>query len=530
MAAILVVDDEPGLRDLLRVVLRREGHDVVVAENGEQALAVLSRNDDIQVVLSDLRMDGMGGIELLGEVRTRWPHVQVVVMTAFAEWDTAMRAMRAGAFNFLRKPFDNAEVRRVIHRAISAYDHQAAAEASGEHLAAVHIVGSGSAIMRVQELVDRVAASDATVLITGESGTGKELVARAVHYASHRSDGPMVRVNSGALTPNLLESELFGHVKGAFTGAVENRPGLFSLADGGTLFLDEVGELALETQVKLLRVLETGEFNPVGGRDTITCDVRVVAATNRDLKVMVESGSFREDLYYRLAVIQVPLPALRERKDDIPLLAGHLLSRHAVRLRRGVTGFTHEAMEALCAYKWPGNIRELDNRIQRGAALTPDGDIDLDALFGDVAETQTEVWRAISTSRIQRPQVVPQPPQASPQRHETEGDDYSPTEDSGELPAEAPPKLTAKATPQHTDSQALERRSSTSDDLSRRDQITDLLANGGRIDLTQTLADLEREWVAAALDACDQNLTETANHLGLSFRQIRYKVRQLGLR
>ena len=239
----------------------------------------------------------------------------------------------------------------------------------------------------------------------------------------------MVRVNSGALTPSLLESELFGHVKGAFTGAIEDRPGLFSLADGGTLFLDEVGELAFETQVKLLRVLETGEFLPVGGHDSHTCDVRVVAATNRDLKAMVAAGTFREDLYYRLAVIQVRLPALRDRVEDIPLLAGHLLSRHAVRLRRGVTGFTHETMEAMCAYRWPGNIRELDNRIQRGAALTLDGDIDMEAMFGDVADTQTEVWRAIATGTFRRPR-----PATS--RHTTDlgEDDYQPSGEATDEP------------------------------------------------------------------------------------------------
>ena len=326
------------------------------------------------------------------------------------------------------------------------------------------VVGDSAAMREVYRLTRLVAPTRASVLLVGETGTGKELVARAVHYGSLRADGPMVRVNSGALTPSLLESELFGHIKGSFTGAIEDRPGLFSLADGGTLFLDEVGELAIETQVKLLRVLETGEFTPVGGREMKTANVRLVAATNRDLRSMVKAGTFREDLYYRLAVIPIHLPPLRERREDIPLLAGHLLSRHAIKLRRGVTGFTPQALEAMRTHAWPGNVRELDNRIQRGVALTPDGLIPPEHLFSDLA----------STPDVEKPE----PPTS---RH-------------------------------------------------RRSGLTAQLERGTPIDLTRELERIERELMEVALKKTDNNLTEAAVLLGLSFRQIRYKVRQLGLR
>ncbi len=466
MGRIVVVDDEAGLRSMLEVVLRRDGHDVRCAADGREALALLADGAPTEVVMSDLRMQPMDGLGLLAEIRAKHAETFVIIMTAFAEWDTAVKAMRLGAYNFLRKPFDTAAARTLVHRALAARDHHVAAKAAGESAAAVHLVGSSQSIHDVQALIDQVSTTDSTVLVSGESGTGKELVARAVHYASLRADGPMVRINSGALTPSLLESELFGHVKGSFTGAIENRPGLFALADGGTLFLDEVGELAVETQVKLLRVLETGEFIPVGGRDVCSSNVRLVAATNRDLKGMVKAGTFREDLYYRLAVIPIHLPALRERPEDIPLLAGHLLSRHAVKLRRGVTGFMPDALAAMQAYPWPGNVRELDNRIQRGVALTSSGAIAASALFGDL------------------------------------GDNTS-----------AGGPATRETTSRH-----------------RRASLAATIAKGTPIDLDKELVGFEREIVEAALKATNDNLTEAAVLLGISFRQIRYKVRQLGLR
>jgi two-component system response regulator PilR (NtrC family) len=462
MGRILVVDDETGLRGMLDIILRRDGHEVVLAANGQEAVRVLASNPGIELVLSDLRMQPMDGLGLLTHVRQSHPDVFMIIMTAFAEWDTAVRAMRQGAYNFLRKPFDNQAVRALVARALDARGHYLATKAAGEsQQSAVHLIGLSPAIIHIQTTIEQVSTTDSTVLVTGESGTGKELVARAVHYASMRSDGPMVRINSGALTPSLLESELFGHVKGSFTGAIEDRQGLFALADGGTLFLDEVGELAPETQVKLLRVLESGEYIPVGGRETKTCNVRIVAATNRDLTAMVKQGDFREDLYYRLAVIPLHLPPLRDRPEDIPVLAGHLLSRHAVKLRRGITGFTQRALDAMVAYSWPGNIRELDNRIQRGAALTPSGDIDYQPIFGDLST----------------PPVSSTPGAAAP-------------------------------------AEALRAR------IGKRETI----------DLEKELLAYERTLMEAALNVTDDNLTEAAKLLGISFRQIRYKVRQLGLR
>jgi DNA-binding NtrC family response regulator len=466
MGRILVVDDESGLRSMLEVILRRDGHTVTLAADGHEALTALAADPKLEICLCDLRMEPMGGLELLEKSRTRFPDVFVVIMTAFAEWDTAVRAMRSGAYNFLRKPFDNGGVRSLVNRAIHARDRHIAAKLAGEHGSPVHFIGSSQLIQGIQQLIEQVSTTDSTVLVTGESGSGKELVARGIHYASLRADGPLVRINSGALTPSLLESELFGHVKGAFTGAVEARPGLFTLATGGTLFLDEVGELAVETQVKLLRVLETGEFTAVGGRETLTSDVRLVAATNRDLGAMVKAGTFREDLYYRLAVIPIQLPPLRERKEDIPLLAGHLLARHAVKLRRGVTGFTKTAIDAMMAYDWPGNIRELDNCIQRGVALVGSGDIEATHLFGDGV------------------------PAAAPEAGT--GDGGGPAHDAAIL--------------------------------------SDRIASNQPINLEQAVIAYERVLVEAALQRTGDNLTEAAKLVGISFRQMRYKVRQLGLR
>lgn len=449
---------------MLDIILRRDGHQVVQAANGQEALKLIGADPAIELVLSDLRMEPLDGLGLLAQVRQYHPDILVIIMTAFAEWDTAVRAMRQGAYNFLRKPFDNQVVRSLVSRALDARGHYLATRAQGTQSqpTAVHLVGQSRSIQQIQTTIEQVSTTDSTVLVTGESGTGKELVARAVHYASMRSDGPLVRINSGALAPSLLESELFGHVKGSFTGAIEDRQGLFALADGGTLFLDEVGELAQETQVKLLRVLENGEYLPVGGREVKTCNVRIVAATNRDLLTMVKAGDFREDLYYRLAVIPLHLPPLRDRREDIPILAGHLLSRHAVKLRRGITGFTQDALDAMLAHPWPGNIRELDNRIQRGAALTVSGDIGYDALFSDLA---TRPVGAASKTQIK--------------------------------PGE---ELRAR--------------------IGLRESI----------DLEKELADYERSLMEAALTVTDDNLTEAAKLLGISFRQIRYKVRQLGLR
>ncbi len=456
MGRILVVDDEPGVRTLLEVMLRRDGHEVQLAASGSAAVKILAADPAIEVVLSDLRMDDGDGLSLLSEHRRSAHPAFIIIMTAFADWPTAVQAMRLGAYTFLRKPFDNDLARSVVLRALAAHDRHLAASSAGESQASIHLIGGTAAIQEIQRVIEQVSTTDSTVLVSGESGTGKELVARAIHYSSLRADGPMVRVNSAALTTSLLESELFGHVKGSFTGAIADRQGMFALADGGTLFLDEVGELASETQAKLLRVLESGEFQPVGSQTMQRANVRVVAATNRDLSVMVRSGTFREDLFYRLAVIPMHLPPLRERRDDVPLLAGHLLARHAVKLRRGITGFTADAIAALLAYSWPGNIRELDNCVQRGVALAGSGDITREHLFGE------------------------------------------------------------RILPGGSGGQA--------------DIHIERLQAGDMVDCEAAVAAYERTLIQAALLATDDNLTEAAKRLGISFRQIRYKVRLLGLR
>ncbi len=481
MSAVLIVDDEESLREMLTVALRRDGHDVLTAGSGKEALSLLAENDQIQVMLTDMRMDGLTGLQLIEQCQKEFPQVVSIIMTAFAEWDSAVSAMRCGAYNFIRKPFDNDVVRSMINRALNAWDQRQMNSESGDQEDHIHIIGSSSVIQELQKMIEQVSTTDATILITGESGTGKELCAHAVHYHSLRSDGPFVRINSGALTETLLESELFGHKKGAFTGAIDDRPGMFELANGGTLFLDEVGELSLNTQVKLLRVLESGEYMPVGGREVQHCDVRVVAATNRNLQEMVKAGSFREDLYYRLAIISMELAPLRDRNEDIPLLAGHLLKRHAVRLRRGVGNFTKDAMSALQRYNWPGNIRELDNRIQRGVALTEDGDIQIESLFGDLDTTVTGMWRSLSSSHALR---------------------------------------------KHSDPDgALERLPDNSVEA-----MCERIRQGESIDLEAECMNTERQLVKAALEATDFNMTEAAKKLGISFRQMRYKVKALGLR
>ncbi|NRA39709.1 MAG: sigma-54-dependent Fis family transcriptional regulator, partial [Planctomycetes bacterium] len=364
MAHILIVDDESNLREMLELILSRDQHQVQCADSGISALKILEdTSHGIQVLLTDMRMDHMDGLELIEACQKQHPDIVCIVMTAFAEWDSAVKAMKLGAYNFIRKPFDNNIVRSTIKRASNVWEQRQEHQNQNNKEHSPHIIGSSDHVQQIQQMVEQISTTDASILICGESGTGKELVAHAVHYNSLRSDGPMIRINSGALTETLLESELFGHKKGAFTGAIDDRLGMFELADKGTLFLDEVGELSLNTQVKLLRVLESGEFLPVGGSEVQHCDVRVVAATNRNLQEMVKAQTFRQDLYYRLAIITMELAPLRERREDIPLLAGHLLKRHAIRLRRGVEHFTKDAIQALTRFSWPGNIRELDNRI-----------------------------------------------------------------------------------------------------------------------------------------------------------------------
>jgi two-component system response regulator AtoC len=367
---VLIVDDEPNLRKILAAQLSRDGYEVMLAEDGEQGLSML-REHHIDLVVTDLKMPKVDGMTLLREALKETPDLPIVMITAHGTVDTAVEALKLGAFDYLTKPFDKDEVRQVVAKALKTRA-LAQEEATTEPIGATKdpgarfgIIGSSPGLTDLYAVLERVADTPTTVLITGESGTGKELVARALHEHSTRKDKPFIKVNCAAIPKELIESELFGYERGAFTGAVSSKPGRFELANGGTLFLDEVGEIPVEMQVKLLRALQESEFERVGGIKTIHVDVRLVAATNRDLKKLIAANAFREDLFYRLNVVSIRLPALRERETDIPLLVEHFLAKFNERLKKQVVGVEPEAADILSAYGWPGNIRELENVMER---------------------------------------------------------------------------------------------------------------------------------------------------------------------
>jgi DNA-binding NtrC family response regulator len=364
---ILIVDDEFSMRDSLTQWFLEDGHLVEAAESGEEALRRLD-GDEFDVALLDIKMPGMDGMELLERIRRTHPETRIIMITAFAAVDTAVRALKRGARDYVTKPVDPDELSQVVARAIEeAQSARARGGPAGERDAALAdpIVGQSPAIQRVRALIAQVAKTDATVLIRGESGTGKELIARAIHGASARRHFSLISVNSGALSESLLESELFGHEKGAFTGAQYRRKGKLEMADGGTLFLDEVATLTSKSQIDLLRVLETKEFTRLGGTQTVTVDFRVLCATNEDLEQHVRDKRFREDLYYRINVFSIEAPTLRERKADIPLLAEHCIHRLSQKLGKPVAGLSPGALERLMAHPWRGNVRELANVIER---------------------------------------------------------------------------------------------------------------------------------------------------------------------
>ncbi|MCS6800034.1 MAG: sigma-54 dependent transcriptional regulator [Myxococcota bacterium] len=377
---ILIVDDEANARNALAELLSEEGHETQTAPDGQRALRLLETFDP-DVVLTDLRMPGMDGLALLTEGRRLCPHAAWVVMTAYGSIDTAVAAIQKGAENYLTKPLDMGAVSALVARALEKARLRREASELREQLHGRYrldrILGDHPSMQRLVKTILQVAPSRATVLLHGESGTGKELLAAAIHHHSPRRDRPFVRLNCAALAESLLESELFGHEKGAFTGAVGRREGRFKQADGGTLFLDEVSEIPLPTQVKLLRFLQEREFERVGGNETLRVDVRVVAATNRDLAALVREGKFRDDLFYRLNVVQIDVPPLRARRSDIPLLAHEFLRRFARDNGREIQGFTDEAMRAMLAYAWPGNVRELENAIERAVVMSTGRFIDV---------------------------------------------------------------------------------------------------------------------------------------------------------
>jgi two-component system response regulator PilR (NtrC family) len=373
MAKILVVDDERSMRDFLRICLTREGHQVVLAESPQGVRDLLKDSPQFDVVITDLKMPGGSGLDVLAAVKDASPETQVIVITAYATPETAIAAMKQGAYDYITKPFKVDEVQVVVQRALEKRsllrDNVELREALQGRFRLDRMVGKSPLMQQIFEMIKRVAPAKTSILVGGESGTGKELVARAIHHLSPRADAPFVPVNCGAIPDSLIESELFGHMKGAFTGATADREGVFAAANGGTIFLDEIGELSGAMQVKLLRVLQERKIKPVGGSRELEVDVRVVAATNRDLETEVERGGFRRDLFYRLNVIQIVLPPLSSRREDIPLLAEHFLRKHAASTGKPITGFAPDAMSALCDYDFPGNVRELENIVERAVTL-----------------------------------------------------------------------------------------------------------------------------------------------------------------
>jgi two-component system response regulator PilR (NtrC family) len=369
---ILVVDDERSMRELLAIVLKREGYEVLLAEDGRTALAALERAP-VDLLISDIKMPDMTGIDVLRAAKGLDPELQAIMMTAFASQDTAIEALRLGACDYLIKPFNVDELKLKVRDKLESRRLRQENVLLKRTLGTSHqfhnIIGRSQAMVEVFHLIETIARTTSTVLVTGESGTGKELVARAVHFHSLRRESPFVAVNCGALPETLLESELFGHMRGAFTGAETNKKGLIEVAEHGTIFLDEIGEMSPMMQVKLLRVLQERRFRRVGGVDEIEADIRVIAATNQDLTKRVAEGRFREDLYYRINVIPLKLPALRERRDDIPALAEHFAARFAQQMNKPITGISGDAMRCLQRHDWPGNVRELENAIERAVAL-----------------------------------------------------------------------------------------------------------------------------------------------------------------
>jgi two-component system response regulator PilR (NtrC family) len=372
-ARVLVVDDERSMRELLSIVLRRDGYDVLIAEDGASGLELLKR-ERVDILITDIRMPQMNGVDLLREAKRIAPDIVSIVMTAFATTETAVEALRLGATDYVTKSKDTAaELRVRVGRELERRRLQQENVLLKRALRTQHqfsnIIGTSSPMLAVFQLIETIASTGSTVLITGESGTGKELIARAIHVNSPRRERPFVAVNCGALSETLLDSELFGHMRGAFTGADSNKKGLLEVAEKGTIFLDEIGEMSPVVQVKLLRVLQERKFRRLGGTEEIDADIRILAATNRDLTRMVAEGTFREDLFYRINVIPLRVPPLRERQEDVPLLAEHFVARFAEQMGKPVTGISGGALTLLKQYGWPGNIRELENAMERAVAL-----------------------------------------------------------------------------------------------------------------------------------------------------------------
>src|SRR5437588_2445168 len=391
MPASLIVEDEAKMRRLLELKLGEDGHSTLSAGDAESGLKLL-RENAVDLVVTDLKLPGMNGLEFLQAIKRQNAALPVVVMTAFGSVETAVDAMKAGASDYVLKPFSLTEMRMVIHKELDVRnlreENRTLREALGKRYAHPNVVARSTKMQEVPATVERVAPTNSTVLLGGETGVGKDLIARAIHQKSRRSSGPFIKINSTAIPENLLESELFGYEKGAFTGAAASKPGKFELADKGTLFLDEIGDVPPATQVKLLRVLQEREFERLGGTKTVKVDVRLIAATNKDLREALEQGTFREDLYYRLNVVPIDIAPLRERKEDIPELVRVFISRCEAEAGKGMEGITPQALQILVHYHWPGNVRELQNIVERACALAKGTLLDVGDIHLDVRPTK----------------------------------------------------------------------------------------------------------------------------------------------
>jgi two-component system, NtrC family, response regulator len=393
METILVVDDEKNYLIVLEALLSSEGYEIMTSDNARSALHCI-RNADLDLVITDVKMPGMSGMELLSECGKIKPDLPVIIMTAYGTIEMAVEAMKQNAYDYITKPFQNEQLKLTIRKALEKYrlvkENRRLSEALSDRFRYGNIIGKSKPMLKIYDMIEKVAQSKASVLITGPSGTGKELIAKAIHYGSMRKDGPFVSMNCGALTETLLESELFGHERGAFTGAVSMKKGRFELADSGTLFLDEVGDMPHSLQVKLLRVLQEMTFERVGGTKTIQVDVRVLSASNRNMKEDVRNGTFREDLYYRLNVIHIDVPPLRERVDDIPLLVKAFIDQYAEGKAATKIELSPETWKLLFRYSWPGNVRELQNVIERALVLSSGGMITPQDLSEEIGATESQ--------------------------------------------------------------------------------------------------------------------------------------------
>ncbi|HTM20043.1 MAG TPA: sigma-54 dependent transcriptional regulator [Kofleriaceae bacterium] len=465
-ARILVADDEPNLRRVLLAILQREGHDVVQAADGAEALERL--DETIDVVITDLKMPKVDGMEVLRQAGTRTPSTPVIMITAFGSVGNAVEAVKLGAFDYIEKPFEQEQIRQIVEKAVK----QGAANKAGPQLfdkrdrtagGRFGLIGESAQMHAIHDIIDKVADTPSTVLITGESGTGKELVAKALHENSSRRDKPFIKINCAAIPKTLMESELFGYDKGAFTGATNSKPGRFELADEGTLFLDEIGEIPVEMQVKLLRAIQESEFERVGGIKTLKVNVRLITATNRDLEQEIKAGNFREDLYYRLNVVPLRIPPLRERSEDIPLLVDHIIAKFNLRLKKSIEGISDEALALLRNHYWLGNIRELENVLERTILFCKSNRIEV----GDLPEE-------LLAGGGPRPSAI------------------EPAADTGE-----PLNLT---------------------DTSLKDVVR---AETSRV---------ERELIAKALEETGGNVTQAAKLLKISRKSLQMKMKEFGLR